>query len=192
MTQIAFAPTTKKIVSENYPYGYTLKTTKTDWLEYSPKKGFRHVSQTVNPKNGRLNAEKKGTYSPVQLMGTDENGHVKKWSSDMNGTEEWQRSLPVLAENFHLFTPGQIEKIYLHFIAMTKVTAYSHVVYCNSDQTKVLECLKPGVELAVAGAKSKGTENFFAQINEAIDYAGLEATQEPGYNPFTIRQYATV
>lgn len=62
---------------ENYPYGYTLRTTIYYWIETKKGKGDRFVSQTINPKNGKLNAPKASTYAPVMFMYKDENGHVK-------------------------------------------------------------------------------------------------------------------
>ena len=70
-------PTNQKIEVENYPYGYTLKTTLFDTMEFNPKKGYRHITQTINPKNGRLNAPKKSTYAPLKVRYYDEIGHIK-------------------------------------------------------------------------------------------------------------------
>jgi len=49
-----YVKTTEKLISEDYPYGYTLRTTKFDFLEFKAGKGFRHVSQTINPKTARI------------------------------------------------------------------------------------------------------------------------------------------
>lgn len=43
---------------ESYPYG-SLRCKIKFWLEHTPKKGFRFVSRTQNPKNGVWNAPKK-------------------------------------------------------------------------------------------------------------------------------------
>lgn len=64
---------------ESYPYG-SLRCKIKFWLEFTPKKGFRFVSRTQNPKNGVWNAPKKSTYAPVGAMYLDENGHVQ-WDS---------------------------------------------------------------------------------------------------------------
>ena len=82
MENLKFVNTDQKIVSENYPYGFREKTTKTDYLEFSPKHGFRHCSQTINPKTGRPNNPKKSTYYDVMVLGTNEDGHCKSFVSD--------------------------------------------------------------------------------------------------------------
>jgi hypothetical protein len=50
---------------EDYPYGFRLRCKMRHWLDFSPKHGFRHVSQTSNPKRPGLvwNKPKAGTYS---------------------------------------------------------------------------------------------------------------------------------
>jgi hypothetical protein len=190
MSQIKFESTTSELISENYPYGYTLRTTKTDWLEFNPRKGFRHVSQTINPKNGKPNAEKKGRYLPIQLLGRDTAGHVKGWATRLNGADEWQKALPFLADNFALFTTEQLRGIYVHWLAMSKVTMYSLVTYRNSDLEKLKILFEPAVNLAVRGANScdpKNSpmpENLFGEINKALDYAAIEATEDKDYKPF--------
>ena len=62
----------------SYPYG-RLRCKIWFWLEYGgDNKGWRFCSQTENPKNGRLNAPKKGTYSKFAMnMYLDENDHVQ-------------------------------------------------------------------------------------------------------------------
>jgi hypothetical protein len=60
---------------ENYPYG-RLRTSMFYWIETTPKKGDRFCSRTIDPKNGRLNAPKKSTYSNIMVMYLDEKGHV--------------------------------------------------------------------------------------------------------------------
>jgi len=41
-----------KALVEDYPYGFRLRCKIRFWLEYAPKRGFRFVSQTTNPKRG--------------------------------------------------------------------------------------------------------------------------------------------
>ena len=40
----------KKFSVDNYPYGFTLKTTCYFWVEFNKKRGFRICKQTINPK----------------------------------------------------------------------------------------------------------------------------------------------
>jgi len=61
---------------EDYPYGFRLRTCIRYWVETKKGHGQRMVSQTKNPKTGRWNKPKAGTYCPVILMGIDEQNHV--------------------------------------------------------------------------------------------------------------------
>jgi hypothetical protein len=62
---------------EDYPYGFSARTQIRYWLEYKPKKGWRFVSQTLNPKTGRWNKPKASTYAELAAaMYLDAQGHV--------------------------------------------------------------------------------------------------------------------
>lgn len=187
MSNLTFFPTTEKLVSENYPYGYRLKTTKTDWLEFTPKKGFRHVSQTVNPKTGRLNAPKKSIYNPIMLLAKDEHGNIINRSISLNGYESWQKNLPFLAEKFTFFAPEQVEYIYRTFLLMTRLQVHSKIVYCGVQPSDILPLLEGAIKLTSKALKSKGTENYFAEINSSLDYAKIAACEVKDFNPFSVR-----
>lgn len=61
----------------DYPYG-RLRCEIKFWLESDVKKGVRFCSQTVNPKNGRVNAPRKSTYARwAGCMYLDEQLHVQ-------------------------------------------------------------------------------------------------------------------
>lgn len=63
---------------DDYPYGFRERTQIRYWLEGKPKKGWRFVSQTMNPKTNRWNKPKASTYSDWGgAMYLDENGHVQ-------------------------------------------------------------------------------------------------------------------
>lgn len=64
-------------VVESYPYG-GYRTQCRFWLEHKAKRGFRLVSQTLNPKNGRWNKPKASIYSRFGgAMFLDERNHVQ-------------------------------------------------------------------------------------------------------------------
>lgn len=69
-------------VVDDYPYGFRLRCSIRYWLEYNPKRGFRLVSQTSNPKKGNLwNKPKASTYARFGgCMFLDDEGHVH-WSA---------------------------------------------------------------------------------------------------------------
>jgi hypothetical protein len=54
-------------VVDGYPYGQ-LRTQKRYWIESKPKHGDRLVTQTLNPKTGRWNKPKAGTYTLVLVL----------------------------------------------------------------------------------------------------------------------------
>jgi len=73
------SPETAYVV-EDYPYGFRLRCKIRYWIEFKPKKGFRFVSQTTNPKKpGEVwNKPKASTYSEFGgAMFLDEYEHVK-------------------------------------------------------------------------------------------------------------------
>jgi hypothetical protein len=62
---------------DNYPYG-RLRCTMYFEVEYVSGKGYRCVTQSINPKNGMLNKPHKSTYSHFSFMvRNNENGHIE-------------------------------------------------------------------------------------------------------------------
>jgi hypothetical protein len=82
-----YIPSTEKIEVLNYPYGFKLRTTLFDYIEFDKKKGYRHCTQTICPKTNRLNKPKKSTYYPLLLRYYNEAGHIKTVGFDFNGGE---------------------------------------------------------------------------------------------------------
>lgn len=65
-------------VVDDYPYSFKLRCKIRYWLEMQPKKGFRFMSQTENPKTGRWNKPKASTYAKLGgCMYLDAQKHVK-------------------------------------------------------------------------------------------------------------------
>lgn len=70
-------PATAYLVAD-YPYGFRNRTQIRYWLENAPKKGWRLVSQTMNPATGSWNKPKASTYAAWGgAMYLDDNGHVQ-------------------------------------------------------------------------------------------------------------------
>ena len=64
-------------VVDDYPYGLRVRTTIRYWLEHKPKKGWRFMAQTRNPKTGAWNKPKASTYADWgAAMFLDAEGHV--------------------------------------------------------------------------------------------------------------------
>ncbi len=74
---------------KDYPYGFRLRTEIYYWIETAAKKGDRFCSCTRNPKNGRMNAPKKGNYYNVAAMYLNpENNHVEYTTIGIYSTPE--------------------------------------------------------------------------------------------------------
>lgn len=71
------SPDTAYVV-DDYPYGFRKRTKIRYWLEMKPSKGFRFMSQTMNPDTGRWNPKPKAsTYVGLAaVMYLDEKNHV--------------------------------------------------------------------------------------------------------------------
>jgi len=113
--------TSEKVAVENYPYGFRLKTTLFDTIEFKPKQGYRHVTQTINPKNGKLNKPKAGTYAALMVRVYDENNHIKTISFDFNGAKEMNRASKFVNEHFDMFTAEEIKYIYSQRLSSAKL-----------------------------------------------------------------------
>lgn len=74
---------------DDYPYG-SLRCQIRFWVERHPKRGFRFVSQTLNPKTLRWNNPKQGTYSLLAMaMFLDEKNHISHASlSEYSSVED--------------------------------------------------------------------------------------------------------
>jgi len=173
---ITLKPTTETLISENYPYGYSLRTTKEDWIEFNPKKGFRHVSRTINPKSGRWNKEKKGTYHMFMLLGRDENNHVKTLSfGDFYDYEGANKILALMEANKHLFEDPHLKYFYDSYILFMFVSLQAMVVYCGANIEAAKEVFMSFVKLA----KDKPP---FTELTLPIEK--IEALKDPNFKPF--------
>jgi hypothetical protein len=178
-----YIPTNEKIVVEDYPYGYNLRTKLFHTLEFN-NKGYRVVSQTINPKTGRLNAPKKSTYHDFIARYYNEDGHVKCKHFEINGTESINKISEFIGKNFGIYTAEEIKKIYTTLLSMTKIDIRANVSYSGST----LEDLKPlydlSVQACVTGINSNGNENVFVDIY--LDAKAIDATKPSGFNAFKI------
>jgi len=175
-----YKPTTETITVESYPYG-RLRTKAMFSIEFKPNKGFRSVFQTINPKTGRINNPKKGTYHDIMLISQNDEGFVKFHAYELYKLEDVEKISKLINDNFNLFTTEQIKHIYKHYYQYFKVTIISMVTYCNSDKNKVIKLLDSSINRVLKGFKSPEL-NLFSEIN--IDVEALEATEEKGYQPF--------
>ncbi len=188
MNNLILKPTTEKIISENYPYGFREKTTKTDYLEFSPKHGFRHCSTTVNPKTGRVNNPKKSTYYEIMLLATDQKGHCKSIVLDFYNDERKTKTIEFLSNqsNFDLFTIEQLKYIYGLLIMMLKVDIKAKCIYAGAKFDDLKPHYDNQIKIAFEGFNNP-TTNVFNKIS--FDWQAIENCTIKDYNPFTMTEY---
>ncbi len=99
-------------ISHNYPYG-SLRCTITFDIEFKKGKGFRFVTQTVNPKTGRTNAPKTSTYAHFAWLYSDEKGHIHHGEINVFGYNDVLKFITFLNANpTYIFTPEQSKELY--------------------------------------------------------------------------------
>lgn len=177
-------PTSEKVTVENYPYGFTLRTTLFDYMEFNPKKGFRHCTQTINPKNGKLNKPKASTYAPLKVRYYAENGHIQTVSFDFNGDKEMNRAAKFVNEHFDMFTADEIKYIYSQMLSSAKLEIYSAVKWAGAE----IENVKPLVQMCIEYCElglNNGL-NFFEHL--ILDIEAINNCKDPNYSPFVIKE----
>ncbi len=177
-----YLSTTETATVQNYPYG-RLRTEATFAIEFNKNKGFRMLFQTVNPKNGVTNKPKATTYSPVMVL-TDDNGFISTDVHSFYGTDGINKDCLWMAENFDLFTPEQIQDIYMTVITAIRGDIHGKVVYAGAPKDELMSLYKPALDAAVLGLREKF--NTFGEIQ--IDEQAAKALEQPDFNPFTIRE----
>jgi hypothetical protein len=180
MTLREYLPTAASIAVENYPYGFRLKTTLTDYIEFNPKKGFRHCTQTVDPRNGRINAPKKSTYYPLMLRFYNEVGHIKTKVCHFNGDKEINSGCKFIAEHFEIFTAAEINYFYSLVQVASMADFKGTCIYGGSKPEELqpfyLEFWKTCKEGIETG------KNLFASL--VLNTEGIEATKPENFSPF--------
>lgn len=182
-----FIPTSEVIEVENYPYGYSLRTTLFDSIEFDKKKGYRHVTQTINPKNGLRNKPKKSTYSQFLVRYFDENNHIKVMHFSLNGAKELNTASDFLAENFNLFTSDEIKNLYLTYITMYKIDMKANVIYAGAKVEDLIPLYDASVKKLVEGANNP-TLNVFADVK--LDYDAIKGVTDENYKPFRVSSHS--
>jgi hypothetical protein len=184
-----YFPTYAKIAVEDYPYG-RLRTTAYFSLEYRKGHGFRTVFQTVNPKNGRLNAEKKSTYYPCMLMYRDnETGHIKYSIYGMNGRTDLNEVAAFLAENWHNFSEAEQIGLLTDFIGFSVADMKATCMYGGAKPEEIAPYYRDIVE-TLKSALSTPALNVWGGVK--FDCEAIEAAKPEGYNPFKVTTYDIV
>lgn len=189
MENLTLYQTNSELFSDNYPYGFRLKTRKTDYLEFKPGKGFRHCSYTINPKTGRANAIKKGVYYDLLVLTRNKtNDHVRSIALDFNGDKNINNTSKFIYENFKLFSKENIEFFAMQILLYTKVSIQAQITYCGSKFEDLKPLFEPVIKTAVKIAKTY--ENLFNEIN--LDLEKIESFKVPNFQPFKITEYQII
>ncbi len=173
-----YLPTSFIGTVQDYPYGYTLKTTATFGVEFKKWKWFRTVFQTVNPKTGKLNKPKVSTYSDIIFMYENEDGHYKYHHFDLNTSmEKLNKIMNLVVENKSILTDEQLKHIADMTLVICKTSIHAMVVYCGAN----LEDLKPLYTDFVNAISKLDFETV------RLDHVAIEATKVEWYKPFNSR-----
>lgn len=176
--------TNETVTVDNYPYG-RLKCTATFGLEFNPKRGYRSVFQTINPKTGRINKPKKSTYSPLIRMMQNDDGFVSYDHIRFDDLDKLQGNIDKVKKWWDTFTEEERKDVYALIYNELKVSSYGLIKWGGADKTKVLDHLKPFVKIAASGFKD-GDIKHLDEIKPDNEY--LESLKDPNYSPFKTTQ----
>lgn len=151
----------------DYPYGFRERTQIRYWLESKATKGWRFVSQTMNPKTQRWNKPKASTYALwAAAMYLDNKGHA-----DWDGLGQYSDAEEILT--FVRAFPGADMKI-LRQVVPAKLRYLRGIIDGKIVwTTKVNGVLQPRSEAAVAADIASAREDLAAweEINVWLDQA---------------------
>lgn len=180
--------TSEKYEVQNYPYGYTTKTTKFYSVEFKKGKGFRLVVQTLNPKTGKLNKPKCSTYSPLKVLVIDQEGKIRTHTEDFYREDDKDRGWQFIFENFDKFQTVEIQWLAIYCIHSLKADIYAKATYCGSNINKLLPLYDEALHTLAEIAKNGG--NLWNNVK--VDWEAVEALKIPGYNPFKVTTHTFI
>lgn len=169
---------------KDYPYGFRLRTSIFYWIESKPGKGDRFCSYTINPKTGRKNAAKCGTYSPFLYMFINDKGHVEHAGIDSYDREIFQARF--------YFIIGKIGEEFLSEDQKKnlRVNHYQHVYYnAPYEIVKYSEDKKPAFKEWLTNAL---THIKKCEFKDLVDYPEKPQFDKPEEEvKMTITEYQT-
>lgn len=180
--------TDEKVEVEDYPYGFKLRTTLYDSIEFKNKKGFRHVTQTINPKTGKLNKPKASTYSFFKIRIFDENNHIKTISiSSLSGKDSIVKFVEIFKDTQEYFNDEQKEFFLNEMYMAIKIDIRANVTYRGIDVDKLLPLYKDIMDILVGDLKNNTTNYLDYNYKELFDE--VDKLADPDFNPFKVRKY---
>lgn len=182
-----YISTNEKIEVLNYPYGFKLRTTLFDYVEFDRKKGFRHCTQTICPKTNRLNKPKKSVYYALLVRYYDDKGHIKSKGFDFNGREQINKGCKFIFENFAIFTPEEIQYLYNYVFSMSFVDMKATCIYGGAKADDIKVYYEEFWKVAKEGIKAPQL-NWFDLLQ--LDAEGIDSKKPENFNPFKVVEYS--
>ena len=173
--------------TNDYPYG-RLRATAFFSVEFKKNKGFRHVFQTINPKNGRLNAVKNGTYNTFACNSLNaENGHFENISFNVHGFEDVNKLCKFLSTNKESL--GELSKEMVTEICATLYNACRiSLEYTSADSASLKNLVLEPMKTLIHGFKTGEIDFGSVSIDtDAIKALKDNYTGEPAVK-FTITE----
>jgi len=205
MENLSFIPTAEKVTVENYPYSFSLRTTLFDTIDFDPKKGYRHVTQTINPKNGSLNKPKKSTYYHFMLRYKNDVGHIKIFYIDFNKSFEDMNSVSEKIINvWEYLTNEEKQYLIITFKTFLKVSVYAGIQYAGINEDIIINEYKKLTnyinnfgnieEKKIKGVLKKVIVSYNTDTNlflnlPKIDIEKIKEATPEKYNPFTVKSH---
>lgn len=171
----------QKNEAPNYPYG-RLRTAAYFSVEFKPKYGFRSVFQTINPKTGKFNKPKYGTYYTfLYVYKNPDNGHYNYYGFNVNSFESVNRLCKFLAANNEAL--GILDKEMVKDICGTLSLAIrGSAMYCpvgKENTAKLISIIDAPTKALIEGFKT-GVIDFSKVFidEEAIEKLKTEAANQ--------------
>lgn len=142
-----------KQTTNDYPYG-GMRCTMTFHIEFKANKGYRYVSQSINPKTNRLNNPKASTYNHFMYMVKDSNGHFHSMGFNIRGIRDVEKFINLLTSNDFSFT--EQESQYLWSVIISCIRVSLHYMKKKEDVTndQVIESIAFKSMVKAFGAKA--------------------------------------
>lgn len=171
-------------VVEDYPYGFRLRTQLKAYTEFNNKKGYREVTQTLNPKTNRWNKEKKSTYSTLVFLNV-ENGKFGFKHLNFYELKDLKKATDFISDNFKLFTKQEVKYLYINLLGYLKASIFAQCTYCGTQSKDLMPLFNNAISTAGLGLHTGA--NVFNQIE--LDVEKIDSLKVEGYNPFKVTSY---
>ena len=159
---------------KDYPYG-RLRTSIFFWIESKPKHGDRFCSYTINPKTGRHNATKAGTYSPFLYMYMDEKEHVTYGSINAYKITEFEARFAFIINKIGEAYVNDIQKANLRIDYIQHLAGnfpYCKPKYTAENYAKAITWIKAKIEYIKKCPFAELVD--FSEDQPAFDFPGEE------------------